>query len=116
MEDIHEYSVTKGLVNIVLEEGKRANAARITEIRLVIGDLSTIIDDSVQMYFDIIAEGTLAEGAKLVFKRVPSEFMCKNCGHVFVKPVKGFDCPNCGGVGTPTGKGKEFYVESIEVE
>lgn len=113
---MHEYAVTQSMLKIAIDEAKRVEASKILEIRLVIGDLSTIVDDSVQMYFDIMSEGTLAQGAKLVFKRVKAEFRCKNCGEVFVKPPKGFDCPKCGGLGTPTDKGKEFYIESLEVE
>ncbi|MCX8129643.1 MAG: hydrogenase maturation nickel metallochaperone HypA [Clostridia bacterium] len=113
---MHEYAVTKSLVNIVEEEAKKAGAGKVTEIKLVIGDLSTIIDESVQMYFDIISEGTVAQGARLIFRRVPAEFQCKSCGCVYNKPEKGFECPGCGSVGIPTGKGKEFYIESLEVE
>ncbi|PYG87198.1 hydrogenase nickel incorporation protein HypA/HybF [Ruminiclostridium sufflavum DSM 19573] len=113
---MHEYAVTQSMVKMVVDEANKANAAKISEIRLVIGDLSTIIDDSVQMYFDIISEGTIAQGAKLIFKRVKAEFRCKSCGEVFIKPPVGFDCPKCGGLGTPTGVGKEFYIESIEIE
>lgn len=113
---MHEYSVTKGLIKMVVEEGNKANAAKIEVIRLVIGDLSTIIDESVQMYFDILSKGTIAEGAKLEFKRIPAQFVCTSCGHIYNKPKNGFDCPVCGELGRPTGVGKEFYVESIEVE
>jgi hydrogenase nickel incorporation protein HypA/HybF len=113
---MHEYSVTMGLIKMVVEEGKKAGASSIKEIRLVIGDLSTIIDDSVQMYFDILSKGTIAEGAKLIFKRIQAEFVCTSCGHTYVKPAHGFDCPICGGLGRPTGVGKEFYVESMEVD
>lgn len=113
---MHEYAVTKSLIKTVLEEAEKANAEKITEIKLIIGDLSTIIDESVQMYFDIIAEGTKAEGAKLIFKRVAAEFSCKTCGRVYEKPKVGFDCPVCGGIGMPTGKGREFYIESMEVD
>lgn len=113
---MHEYAVTQSMINIVLDEAKRVNASKVLEIWLVIGDLSTIMDDSVQMYFDIMSEGTVAQGAKLVFNRVRAEFRCKACGKVFVKPAKGFDCPECGGLGTPTGIGKEFYIESLEIE
>ncbi len=113
---MHEYSVTKGMLDTVLSEAEKAGASRITEIRLVIGDLSTIIDESVQMYFDIMSKGTPAHGAKLVFRRVPAQFRCRNCGNEYNKPAKGFDCPLCGGLGLPTGKGKEFYIESIEVD
>ena len=27
-----------------------------------------------------------------------------------------FDCPECGGEGGPTDIGKEFYIDSIEIE
>lgn len=113
---MHEYAVTKNMVEIAVDEAKKAGAVRIIEIRLVIGDLSTIIDESVQLYFDIISEGTVAHGAKLLFRRVPAEFKCQSCGLVYNKPVKGFDCPNCGNLGFSTGTGKEFYIESLEVE
>jgi hydrogenase nickel incorporation protein HypA/HybF len=113
---MHEYAVTVNMVNIVLEEAQKAGAGKVTEIRIVIGDLSTIIDESVQMYFDIISEGTIAQGAKLHFRRVPAEFKCRSCSLVFEKPKKGFNCPQCGSLGISTGAGKEFYIESIEVE
>jgi len=113
---MHEYAVTRNIVNIAVDEAAKAGASRIKTITLVIGDLSTIIDESVQMYFDIVSENTAAMGAKLVFKRVPAEFLCKQCGTAFKKPLKGFECPLCGSLGTPTEKGREFYIESIEVE
>jgi hydrogenase nickel incorporation protein HypA/HybF len=113
---MHEYAVTEGIINTVMAEAKKAGAARITEIRLVIGDLSTIVDDSVQMYFDIMSEDTIAHGAKLTFVRIPGEFKCTECGHVYIKPAKGYDCTVCGGLGLPTGRGKEFYIESMDVE
>ena len=71
---MHEYAVTKNIINMVVEEAKKTGGSRIIEIKLVIGDLSTIIDESVQMYFDIIAEGTPAQGAKLSFRRIKAEF------------------------------------------
>lgn len=113
---MHEYAVTQGMLDLVLTEAKKAGASKVTEIRLVIGDLSTILDESVQMYFDIMSEGTIVQGAKLSFRRIASRFRCKGCGNEFDKPAKGFDCPQCGGPGFPTGVGKEFYIESIDVE
>jgi hydrogenase nickel incorporation protein HypA/HybF len=113
---MHEYSVTEGLLKLVLDEAQKAGASRITEIKLVIGDLSTILDESVQMYFDIMSEGTIAHGAKLIFRRIPAQFRCKDCGIEYIKPKTGYDCPACGGLGMPTGVGREFYVESMDVE
>lgn len=113
---MHEYAVTESIVDIAVREAEKAGASRITEIRLVIGDLSTIIDESVSLYFDMISRGTAAEGAKLVFKRMPARFRCNVCCTEYDKPARGFDCPVCGNTGRLTGAGKEFYIESMEVD
>ena len=113
---MHEYAVTKSMVEVAVREAEAANASKIMEIRLVIGDLSSIIDESVSMYFDIISRGTAAEGARLVFKRMPATLVCSVCGLEYEKPKSGFDCPSCGGEGRLTGAGREFYIESMEVE
>ncbi|KNY29678.1 hydrogenase maturation nickel metallochaperone HypA [Pseudobacteroides cellulosolvens] len=113
---MHEYAVTKGLIAIAVEEARKAGASKITLIRLVIGDLSTVIDESVQMYFDMLSEGTVAHGSKLEFRRVSARFHCKDCGIEFEKPKIGFDCPKCGKMGMLTDSGKEFYIESMEIE
>ncbi len=112
---MHEYSVTQSIIRIAVAEAAKAGANKITTINLVIGDLATVVDDSVRLYFPLIAAGTPAEGAALNFRRVRAEFYCEQCEKTFVKPVHGFDCPVCGNDGTPTEVGKEFYVESIEV-
>ena len=113
---MHEYAITENIIKTVNTEAAKAGAKKITEIKLVIGDLSSVVDESVQMYFDIISKGTLAECAKLVFKRVPAEYRCKKCGNEFVRKSSSFNCPECGGDSILTDKGKEFYIESIEVE
>lgn len=113
---MHEYAVTQNIVEIAVKEAKAAGAGRIIEIKIVIGDLSSIIDESVDMYFEILSKGTLAEGARLKFKRMPAVLNCSSCGNSFNKPGKGFECPLCGGSGKLTGAGREFYIESLEVE
>jgi hydrogenase nickel incorporation protein HypA/HybF len=113
---MHEYAVTQSIVDIVVAEAAKAGATRVSAINLVIGDLSSIIDDSVALYFDLIAAGTVAAGAQLIFKRIRPEFYCKHCQTNFTKPAHGFDCPVCGALGSPTEVGKEFYVESMEID
>lgn len=113
---MHEYGVTQNIVNIVVKEADNNNANKINSITLVVGELSSIIGDSVQMYFDILSKDTPSEGAKLIFKRVKAQFECRQCNNLFERQNTDFECPKCGGLGKPTGIGKEFYIESIEVE
>ena len=113
---MHEYGITQNIVDIVVEEAQKNNVNKVTSIKLVIGELSGIIDESVQMYFDIISVGTLCEGAKLNFIKNHAMLECKVCSNIFKRNPRTFDCPKCGGIAKLTDVGKEFYIESIEVE
>jgi len=113
---MHELSVTQGMLDIVLRHAQQARAQRITQIHLVIGDLSSIVDDSVQFYFDFISQDTIAEGAQLVFQRTLATFRCWDCGTTFTPKERDFTCPQCEGIRVEVVAGNEFRVESIEVE
>ncbi len=115
---MHEFGVTQQLLQLVLAEAWRAEAKRIIGIKLVVGELTAIIDESVQFYFDMLSEGTAAQGAVLSFEHVAAEFRCSACHQPFTRQTGTyhFRCPACGGQGESTGKGKEFYVTSMEVE
>ena len=80
------------------------------------GELSSMVDDSIQFYWDIIAKDTIAEGATLHFRRVPAELQCMTCFHKYHPTDKELVCPQCGGVGAKIITGEEFALESIDVE
>jgi hydrogenase nickel incorporation protein HypA/HybF len=111
---MHELSVTESILEIALRHGREAGAARVTELFLVVGELSTIVDDSVQFYWDIISEGTPAGGSTLHFRRIPGQLRCRACGHTY-SPRHDLPCPACGGVEIEVIAGEEFFLEAIEV-
>ena len=80
---MHELAVTEEILRVALEHAERAQATRITDIHLVIGALSTIVDDSMQFYFDFLSPDTIAAGAKLHFERIPARLRCRQCEHEF---------------------------------
>jgi hydrogenase nickel incorporation protein HypA/HybF len=113
---VHELAVTQSMLNLALEHAERAGARRITRINLVIGELSGIVDESVQFYFDFISKGTLAEGAQLAFEWLPARLRCRACGHEFPLQDGNWACPVCQALGGEFIAGREFYMASIEVE
>nr|HID14164.1 hydrogenase maturation nickel metallochaperone HypA [Anaerolineae bacterium] len=113
---MHELSVTQSLLEIALRHAERAGARRITRLNLVIGELTSIVDDSVQFYWDIVSRDTIAEGAQLHFERTPGILRCLGCGHTFPLNGRDYACPACGERQVVAVGGDDFRLESIEVE
>ncbi len=112
---MHEMAVTEDILRIVEAHAPADTASQVTDIHLVIGELTSFIDDSIQFYFDILSPGTVAEGAALHFRRIETRFRCRRCGHEFEPEARDWLCPKCHALGGDVIAGKEFYVESIEV-
>lgn len=113
---MHELSVTQALLDIALQHAEKAEAKHITDLHIIMGELSSMVDDSIQFYWEIIAQGTMAEQAKLHFRRVPAELQCMTCLTKYHPSDRELACPNCNGVDTRIIAGEEFALESIDVE
>jgi hydrogenase nickel incorporation protein HypA/HybF len=113
---MHELSVTESVLEIACKHAEQAQAKKVTDIYLVIGKLSSIVDDSVQFYWDFISKGTICEEATLHFKRIPAEMVCLDCGHNYTLNDELTPCPQCGSARIRVVAGDEFNLESIEVQ
>ena len=113
---MHELSITQSILEISLRHAQEAEADRISDIHLVIGQLSSYIDDSIQLYWDIISDGTIAVGARLHFRRIPAEMRCQQCGNQFLfKDSPDFVCPACSDYRCEITSGDQLYIDSIDV-
>jgi hydrogenase nickel incorporation protein HypA/HybF len=113
---MHELSVTQGVLDVVLNAAAEAGAERIYAIHLVIGDLSSIVDESVQFYFDYLSRDTPAAGAALHFRREAALLSCAACGAQSEASIPlATACPACGSDRLRVSGGNAFYIESIEV-
>lgn len=112
---MHELGITQNLLDLALQYAEPAGAQRITTLHLVIGEMSSVVDESVQFYWDFMSKDTIAEGAILQFERIKATFECHECGHVFDRNQT-YTCPNCGSGHITVKTGEEFSLKSIEVE
>jgi hydrogenase nickel incorporation protein HypA/HybF len=113
---MHELSVTESILEISLRNANHANAKHVTNLYLVIGQLASIVDDSVQFYWDIISKDTIAAGAILHFKRLPATLTCLDCDHQYTLGNNEFSCPICNSDHVKVISGDEFYMEAIDIE
>jgi len=113
---MHELSVTQSILEISLAHAREANAQKIIRLNLVIGEFASVLDDSVQFYWDHISKDTLAEGSILVFDRIPAIFECQACKSHLQWSEIGSTCPHCQSPNLKIIRGTEFYLDSIDVE
>jgi hydrogenase nickel incorporation protein HypA/HybF len=93
---MHELPAVLQIIETMEKRAGENHIRKVTEIDLAVGELSDLVDDCIQLYFDTASEGTVCEGAKLVFRRVPATLRCLSCGRTFPHE-KSFVCPSCGG-------------------
>ena len=85
-------------------------------LSISLGELASVVDDSVQLYVDIISRGTPAEGAALDFQHRPATMLCGDCSRAFeVRATLPSAFPHCGGSRLRITGGRGLSVESIDV-
>ncbi len=105
-----------GLVKLLDKESEEAGLKKISEVYLNVGELSGIVDECVEEYFELLSDGHSCEGAALHFNHLKARFKCTSCGIEF-DHEKGFDCPVCKGAATLIkGSGSGFEVDRIKGE
>jgi hydrogenase nickel incorporation protein HypA/HybF len=113
---MHELSIAENILEISLRHAQEAGASRVTDIYLVIGRLSSFVDDSIQFYWDFMSENTICAGAALHFERIPARLLCQSCNLEYTLDAELVPCPSCSSAYIKVIAGEEFRVDSIQVE
>jgi hydrogenase nickel incorporation protein HypA/HybF len=110
---MHELSISSAVVDTVVAH---AGGRRVSTVTMTVGGFRQVVPDSLEFYFEIVARGTVCEGARLEQVFVPLRLGCSGCGEEWEPDVPVFRCPACGGSAVDLLAGNELEVESIEVE
>ena len=113
---MHEMSIAKGILEIVLSEAQRNGATQIKTVRIRAGELRGIVQKQLLFLWKFAGKDTLAQGATLEIERVPIKARCQSCDHVFMVQNHEFICSECDSKDVDVVEGKELDVQEIEVE
>ncbi len=117
VRNIHELAVTEDLLKVVLQYAEENQAQRVVVINLQVGELRDFTEEWMQRYFDHLSRGTIAEGGRIVIRKIPVAIECLDCTHVFNADIRQNTllCSGCGSAKTKLVSGNEFLIESIGV-
>jgi len=114
---VHELSIVSSIVDSVTETLAAYPGARVKEVRLRVGALASVIEDSLQFCYGIAAENTPLAGSALVVKILPVKARCERCARdVEIASLQSFRCPICEEPVSDLRQGRELEIESIEIE
>lgn len=113
---MHEMSLCEGVLQVLEEQARVQQFARVKTVWLEIGALSSVEPEAMRFGFDVVMKGSLADGAKLEIIEVPGQAWCMQC----MKPVtiqQRFDaCSDCGSHQLQITGGEEMLIKELEVD
>ncbi|MBI5165158.1 MAG: hydrogenase maturation nickel metallochaperone HypA [Magnetospirillum sp.] len=114
---MHEMSLTEGVVRILEDQAAQHGFARVKTVWLEIGELSTVVPDSMEFCFAAVAKGSpITADARLEIIRVPGQAWCLDCARNVAVTSRADLCPDCGGGKLAITGGEEMRVKELEVE
>lgn len=88
---------------------------KVARVNLALGQMSTIVPDSLRFCFSVATKDTALEGAELVIDTRPVLAVCKTCDHRWTIESPVFTCPACEGSDLTLESGRELDITSIEI-
>ena len=113
---MHELAITQSILDIAQKAAGEHGAKQVRSVRIMLGEYSGVVPQCIQYYFDVISKGTIAQGAVLDIRRLPVVIRCSSCGGERQIDRLHVSCPLCGSTDLKLIQGREFYIESLEVD
>lgn len=107
---MHELGITRNIVAIVSDHAKGQRVARVA---LDVGRLSGVMSEAITFCFDVVAAGTVLDGAKLEITDIEGRGLCRACKTEFATPALFTSCA-CGSRDIERLAGEELKIREFE--
>jgi hydrogenase nickel incorporation protein HypA/HybF len=113
---MHEVAIMTEALRIAEDAAKSAGAGRIVKLRLRLGSLSGVVQESLRFAFDVVSHDTMAAGAALEIELVPAACWCGTCQAEFECVDFFNECPRCQNPSGELRRGRELEIAAVELE
>ncbi|MDP1581309.1 MAG: hydrogenase maturation nickel metallochaperone HypA [Candidatus Didemnitutus sp.] len=112
---MHEVGIMESALTVITREARAHHAQRVERITLRIGAISGVEPDALRFAFEAVSPGSVADGAKLVIRRVPARAHCRECDKDFtIESGFIFQCPRCHAFSGDVRAGRELELARLE--
>jgi hydrogenase nickel incorporation protein HypA/HybF len=113
---MHEMSIACDILRCAVEAAGRHGAQRIEELVVEIGPMRQVMAEALQAAFEMISEGTPAEGAAMKVIETAIKATCRDCGCGFEPTIDNFLCPRCEQANVEITGGNDIVLKSVSCE
>lgn len=113
---MHEVGIAQSILSIIDKEAEKHEASIIYSVKIVIGEFTGVVKESLEFALDIIKKETIAEKADFIIDVRKLITYCPSCNKKIIgKEKNNFLCPECNGI-LNISEGKELYIDYIDLE
>ena len=113
---MHELSIASDILRCAVEAAGRHGAVRIQEIVVEVGAMRRVMSEALHTAFEMISEGTPAEGAAMKVIETAIKGTCRDCGCAFEPTIDNFLCPRCEQANVEITGGNDIVLKSVSCE
>lgn len=113
---MHELSICECIMGTIENEAERQNFSRVKRICLEIGPFSGVEVEALRFGFDVVTQGSIADGAALDIIQPEAQAWCVSCAKSVVVENRYDACPLCGSPGLQLRGGDELRIRELEVD
>jgi hydrogenase nickel incorporation protein HypA/HybF len=113
---MHESSLAKQILDVVLERAESASARKVRAVRGWIAETEALSPQSLDFHFSAHARGTPAEGARLELRLIHVEARCLDCQTKYAPDHHLLLCPSCGSTAGEELGETGLGIEALEVD
>ncbi|MGB2711969.1 MAG: hydrogenase maturation nickel metallochaperone HypA, partial [Conexibacter sp.] len=89
---------------------------RVRAVHVAAGHLRQVVPAALALAFELVAEGTVVEGARLELRELPARVRCRACAAETVQDGFPLACRACGNLDVQIVQGEELTVEQLEID
>jgi hydrogenase nickel incorporation protein HypA/HybF len=113
---MHELSIAMSIVEMAEEESERRGGVHVSAVHLKLGALSGVVEQALLSSFEMAAEDTSLQGARLLIENIAVRVFCPTCSaERQLTSIQNFSCPVCGAPTPQITCGRELEVTALEI-
>ncbi len=118
---MHELTIASELLDQTLSAARshadrlsgKADDLCIEEVEVEIGLLRLVVPEALEMAWQVVCEGTAAEGARLCITETRPAARCRLCGRTYEPTIDDYLCPGCNKADMEICGGNDIVLKAV---